>query len=162
MTRPRPEPARERRATPPMQVSNLLNTDSTERAVSPVIGVILMVAVTVILAAVIGAFVLNLGGSGDVAPQASFGFDTDTNSSNVSITHLSGDALNPAQVTVDGDGLNQSDTWANLSGSNATVAAGDQVEIGVVPDALESYQIRIVWTDNGDSSIIAEQSGPNA
>ncbi len=34
-----------------------------ERAVSPVIGVILMVAITVILAAVIAAFVLDLGDS---------------------------------------------------------------------------------------------------
>ncbi len=44
-----------------------------ERAVSPVIGVILMVAITVILAAVIGTFVLGLGDQlGDTAPQASF------------------------------------------------------------------------------------------
>jgi flagellin-like protein len=34
-----------------------------EEAVSPVIGVILMVAITVILAAVIGAFVFNIAGS---------------------------------------------------------------------------------------------------
>jgi len=34
-----------------------------EEAVSPVIGVILMVAITVILAAVIGAFVFGMGGS---------------------------------------------------------------------------------------------------
>jgi flagellin-like protein len=40
---------------------NLFQED--DRAVSPVIGVILMVAITVILAAVIGTFVLNLGGS---------------------------------------------------------------------------------------------------
>ncbi|EMA68288.1 hypothetical protein C468_02442 [Halorubrum kocurii JCM 14978] len=40
---------------------------------SPVIGVILMVAITVILAAVIGTFVLGLGDQlGDTAPQASF------------------------------------------------------------------------------------------
>lgn len=42
------------------------------RAVSPVIGVILMVAITVILAAVIGTFVLALGENvGTVRPQAS-------------------------------------------------------------------------------------------
>jgi flagellin-like protein len=35
--------------------------DRSDRAVSPVIGVILMVAITVILAAVIGSFVLGLG-----------------------------------------------------------------------------------------------------
>ncbi|WP_255192149.1 type IV pilin [Natronobeatus ordinarius] len=41
-----------------------------ERAVSPVIGVILMVAITVILAAVIAAFVLDLGGGVDSEAQA--------------------------------------------------------------------------------------------
>ncbi len=41
-----------------------------DRGVSPVIGVILMVAITVILAAVIGTFVLGLGDSLQQAPQA--------------------------------------------------------------------------------------------
>lgn len=48
-----------------------------EDAVSPVIGVILMVAITVILAAVIGAFVLNIGGSQDTAPSVSFDFENE-------------------------------------------------------------------------------------
>jgi len=57
-----------------MKPSNLFNSD--DRAVSPVIGVILMVAITVILAAVIGTFVLGLGDQlGDSAPQASFSTD---------------------------------------------------------------------------------------
>ncbi len=42
-----------------------------EMAVSPVIGVILMVAITVILAAVIAAFVFGLGGQQAAAPTAS-------------------------------------------------------------------------------------------
>ncbi|WP_345775624.1 type IV pilin N-terminal domain-containing protein [Haloferax sp. Q22] len=41
-----------------MNIQNLFKDDT---AVSPVIGVILMVAITVILAAVIGTFVLGLG-----------------------------------------------------------------------------------------------------
>jgi len=44
-------------------------TDS-DRGVSPVIGVILMVAITVILAAVIGGFVLGLGDSLQQTPQS--------------------------------------------------------------------------------------------
>lgn len=40
------------------------------KSVSPVIGVILMVAITVILAAVIGTFVLGLGSDINVSPQA--------------------------------------------------------------------------------------------
>lgn len=51
---------------------NIPSVERDERAVSPVIGVILMVAITVILAAVIGAFVLNLGSDiQNTAPQAS-------------------------------------------------------------------------------------------
>ncbi|MDZ7850011.1 MAG: type IV pilin N-terminal domain-containing protein [Halodesulfurarchaeum sp.] len=38
---------------------------------SPVIGVILMVAITVILAAVIGSFVLGIGGDVEATPTAS-------------------------------------------------------------------------------------------
>jgi len=56
-----------------MQLKKLFNEDD---AVSPVIGVILMVAITVILAAVIATFVLGLGEQvSDTAPQASFNFD---------------------------------------------------------------------------------------
>jgi len=53
-----------------MQFKKLLADDD---AVSPVIGVILMVAITVILAAVIGTFVLGLGEQvQDTSPSASF------------------------------------------------------------------------------------------
>ena len=44
--------------------------NSDDRAVSPVIGVILMVAITVILAAVIGTFVLGLGEKVETNPSA--------------------------------------------------------------------------------------------
>ncbi|WP_455448150.1 type IV pilin [Natrinema thermotolerans] len=65
----------------------MFETDSTEengRAVSPVIGVILMVAITVILAAVIAAFVLDLGQGQGANPQAGITFDQSND--NVTIT----------------------------------------------------------------------------
>jgi flagellin-like protein len=49
-----------------------------DRAVSPVIGVILMVAITVILAAVIGAFVLEIGDQQETAPNTSFTVEEQT------------------------------------------------------------------------------------
>jgi archaeal type IV pilus assembly protein PilA len=49
-----------------------------ERAVSPVIGVILMVAITVILAAVIAAFVLDMGDSVGQEAQAGVSVDDGT------------------------------------------------------------------------------------
>ncbi|THE63398.1 type IV pilin [Salinadaptatus halalkaliphilus] len=56
------------------QIANKLVGSKDERAVSPVIGVILMVAITVILAAVIAAFVMDLG---DMSGSANAGIDFD-------------------------------------------------------------------------------------
>ena len=104
-----------------MRVKQLFTDDS---AVSPVIGVILMVAITVILAAVIGSFVLNLGGSlQQSAPQASFGFDYDTSDDDiVTITHESGDSIEAAQLNV--TGVNESATKWTSVGDNGTASAG--------------------------------------
>ena len=62
--------------------------DKLERGVSPVVGVILMVAVTVILAAVIGSFVLNLGGSVSQPAQAGVTFDADGTSVDVQLNSV--------------------------------------------------------------------------
>jgi len=68
--------------------------NSNDRAVSPVIGVILMVAITVILAAVIGTFVLDLGQSaGQSAPSASLQVTTDAGDHLIEISHKGGDPL---------------------------------------------------------------------
>ncbi|AXR80730.1 type IV pilin [Natrarchaeobaculum sulfurireducens] len=60
-----------------MNFQKKLIGDEEERAVSPVIGVILMVAITVILAAVIAAFVLDLGGSVGEEAQAGVSMEVD-------------------------------------------------------------------------------------
>jgi flagellin-like protein len=102
------------------------NTGTDERAVSPVIGVILMVAITVILAAVIGSFVLGIGGDIEAAPQASLQFDAQ----NDDIIHNGGDSLGVGEVKAvagsDSMILNSSQgpldpgtTW-DLSGTNVT------------------------------------------
>jgi len=60
-------------------------TETTnDSAVSPVIGVILMVAITVILAAVIGTFVLGLGEQ--VEQNARAGINADVDASNTEVT----------------------------------------------------------------------------
>ena len=61
-----------------------------ERAVSPVIGVILMVAITVILAAVIAAFVLDIG-PGDSTLSAAADLEADGEDVHVEITSGGGD-----------------------------------------------------------------------
>jgi flagellin-like protein len=86
------------------------------RAVSPVIGVILMVAITVILAAVIGAFVLEIGDQQETAPNTSFDSEErvvfsdagsdNVNVSQVQISHAGGDVLDVTQtrISVGGSG----------------------------------------------------------
>jgi flagellin-like protein len=86
---------------------------TADRAVSPVIGVILMVAITVILAAVIGAFVLEIGDQQETAPSASFDAEEqityeqlgppatfDLNFTQVELTHAGGDTLDVRQFDV--------------------------------------------------------------
>ncbi|ELY56614.1 type IV pilin [Natronolimnohabitans innermongolicus] len=71
---------------------NKLVGSEDERAVSPVIGIILMVAITVILAAVIAAFVLDMGPD-DPDPAAAIDVDEQGNETVVEL-----------QGTTDGDG----------------------------------------------------------
>jgi len=83
-----------------------MNNDETpysgdNRAVSPVIGVILMVAITVILAAVIGGFVLGLGGDLQSAPQAQLEVGTySAGNTNLEISHNGGDAIVAGDLTI--------------------------------------------------------------
>lgn len=74
-----------------------------DEAVSPVIGVILMVAITVILAAVIAAFVFGLG-TPKQAPQVSIVISsTSTATSNITLTQRGGESidLNKVKAIID-------------------------------------------------------------
>ncbi|KAB1198463.1 MULTISPECIES: type IV pilin [Haloferax] len=156
-----------------MKFTDLLTDDD---AVSPVIGVILMVAITVILAAVIGTFVLGLGDQvGNTAPQASFSFDyNDSSADYLNITHESGDAINSDRLEVTtGVNISSTDvalgsessyTWTDLGGSTVDVKAGSQITIFGDTETLDDQTVRIVWTDESGSTSATLQkwSGPNA
>ena len=98
-----------------MDIKALLTDDD---AVSPVIGVILMVAITVILAAVIASFVLGLGNDAtNTNPQASFSdefdevieeSDEDYDWGLVTISHDGGDTISENELYLRGDGFNAS------------------------------------------------------
>ncbi|AKU09701.1 type IV pilin [Haloferax gibbonsii] len=129
-----------------MQIKRIF-TES--RAVSPVIGVILMVAITVILAAVIGTFVLGLGDQvGDTAPQASFSFSYDTSTDDLTVTHESGAAIDEARIVVT-DGTTDT-SWDE---ADDKIQAGDDLVIDLTGSPLtggETY--RIVWTSESGSN----------
>ena len=94
-----------------MQMERKIQTEdeSSSRAVSPVIGVILMVAITVILAAVIAAFVLDLGQSSSANVNAGVSIDGDgTSEVTVSVQSM-GNADGIFVVNDSGDRVTDSD-----------------------------------------------------
>lgn len=134
---------------------------SDESGVSPVIGVILMVAITVILAAVIAAFVLGFGADQESAPQASFSgsFDTDGDG-NVTISHTGGAAIEEDRLSVNAlhqngssiDGFSQSD--AEFPGVDE-MRAGDRIQISIDGYSFtRNDQIEIVWEGDDTSSVL--------
>lgn len=144
-----------------------------DHAVSPVIGVILMVAITVILSAVIGTFVLGLAPNGSTQPQTNFGFSFDADGSPTGIAACNltggGDAgvltvTHEGGANVDADrielvtGANRTG-WADC-GASGTVTAGGSVDVDVDSDQT----LRVVWTAEGgaESAVLGEWVGSEA
>jgi len=147
-----------------MKLKNLFNDDD---AVSPVIGVILMVAITVILAAVIASFVLGLGDQNNPAPTADFDFDWENTGSStgpLTITHNEGDEIEVQNLYVRGNSdMGTTGSWAGEDdgGSPAVVKAGMSWEI---TGTASGYDARVVWEDpdSDQTSTLAKDQGPDA
>jgi flagellin-like protein len=129
-----------------------------DSAVSPVIGTILIVAITVILAAVAGTYFISVGEqTQQTTPQASFEFDYDadpsasgplvdgSNGGELTIRHDGGDTL-PADRTVirDEDGNEISAPFAS------DVTAGAVITIHMDQD--DTVRITYTATQNTDST----------
>ena len=142
------------------------------RAVSPVIGVILMVAVTVIIAAVIGSAALGMGDEiSETPPQASLSVEQEythieatgwnyANYTVVSITHDGGDNFDYSDVRVE---INGEQAWGFFNDTSAscgsapchasqsvwngdgTATAGDEITILTTdsPSMVEGHHYKI-------------------
>jgi len=164
-----------------MNIKQLL---SDEDAVSPVIGVILMVAITVILAAVIGTFVLGLGDQvQSSAPNANFQFEYDGGSDgqisdaatspnpddSFTITHNGGQDVDSDAITVQIDGTAVTDTAMTVSDDwPTTVSTGSSYTAtepgGGGTDVISGGEtIRVVWQSpsGGSSNTIGSSTVPS-
>jgi FlaG/FlaF family flagellin (archaellin) len=122
-----------------------------------------MVAITVILAAVIAAFVLGIGDTDDPAPSASLEYVADESNDELDIQHDSGDsfALGDAQINIDdgstttADGTTISDVVSE--GEDAQFSPGDTIDIddsGATTSAIGSgtdntIEVELVWAPGG-------------
>ena len=128
-----------------------------ERAVSPVIGVILMVAITVILAAVIGAFVLGLGDQvTESAPTAQISFEYDSGDDSVTLVHDGGSSFQADRVELRGVDNYDLGNW------DGSVSAGDSTGPINIGGENEGNTLRLVWQGSGgSSSVIARSTVPS-
>ncbi|WP_276254601.1 type IV pilin N-terminal domain-containing protein [Halomontanus rarus] len=144
-----------------MTFAKKLIGNEEERAVSPVIGVILMVAITVILAAVIAAFVLDLGQSQGASPQAGLSVDEDssgdvTKVQITSINRLDSIEIQGSGCTVDGSSSTTGDStgtndWSNGDSGNSNPEVGD---IAGLNSGCSSGDLTIVGTYDGNEGVL--------
>jgi flagellin-like protein len=146
-----------------------LFADDNERGVSPVIGVILMVAITVILAAVIGAFVLGLGDQvSETAPTATIDYEFD-NADGVTLSHEGGAELDNSTISINING-SVAPTTGWDGNDDDMISAGDTITLesssalyGDVEsdDFASGNTVRVIWQgDSGSSSTIASRDFP--
>jgi len=136
---------------------------SDDSAVSPVVGVILMVAITVLLAATAATFFLDFGSGslGQNTPQAAFTFDYDAGSpDSLTIEHRSGDSIRAGSlyITVSGASTaNGQHDFTSISGAPAAgskITAGSRVEFSRTSLDLSEAAVTLNWkSPDSDKSI---------
>jgi len=130
-----------------MRLRQLFTDDD---AVSPVIGVILMVAITVILAAVIGAFVLGFGGGGPSAPSVQWEGASNTSTPGVSFTHQGGDTIDSPNEVLSITGDNTGTNTGSTSASEMTTGTTFHITL---TGGNPTNEYSLVWSpQDGDSS----------
>ncbi|RLG34564.1 type IV pilin [Methanosarcinales archaeon] len=116
-----------------------------EEAVSPVIGVILMVAITVILAAVIAAFVFGMG-----PPEQKYNVAFSTSINDTGATHTLPDNGGASNITV---------TSATVDGASKTPVANNPITVGesiFVEDALRGTHLVVVGYADGQQQVFVD------
>lgn len=126
----------------------------SERAVSPVLGVVLLVAITVLLSATIAGVVLGIGAEPDLPPQVEWSFSYNATEDVVHVRHDGGDPVDPARVRVVGGALEEDHTLADFV--DQTWRVGTTADIAVQPTTDARDIALILQRDDGSGHILAE------
>ena len=131
-----------------------------DRGVSPVIGVILMVAITVILAAVVAAFVFNIAELDDVPPTTRFEFelDTDADPETLTISVTSGDAIDAdnLEIQTDDETFDADNHPENGFVQGGQFAAGNSIVLVRGEDFEFGDTVQIVFS-TGDTGALLDE-----
>lgn len=134
-------------------VGQLTSDETDTRAVSPVIGVILLVGITVVLGTVFGFMVLDLGEgtmsdseqplTADAPEETDFRFMTGEDT--VTVRYTDGPAMDAERVYVAVNG--ETHAWRE----HGTIEAGDTVD---VPKNGDSGEVLVVWDHLDDQQTL--------
>lgn len=115
-----------------------------------------MVAITVILAAVIGSFLLGLGGSQTATPQVTF--DVDESSGQLNLTHDGGDTISSPDEKLSSAG--PVDTIDITDNGKAGLTSGDTVDMALNSSASNGDEVRLVFSaeDSSDTSTLTRHT----
>jgi flagellin-like protein len=129
--------------------------DDIDTGVSPVVGVILMVAVTVILAAVIGTFVLDLGGNVSQNAQAGVTFDEDAGSS-ITVQTVSIQQADSIYVAEPSGNTGTGNASGDYGVGNASEisSVGDSFTLASGDDYASGDTISVIGVLDGEESVI--------
>ena len=145
-----------------------------DRAVPPVVGVVLMVGITVILAAVVGTVAVGFTDRFEQStPQTSFGFEydagtaagvdcsfdvtDDSDAGTLTVAHESGEAIDGDQLYLLTDAGRAE--WKTDCDNSDTVSTGDSIDVAVDADQT----LRVVWEAEagGQTKTIVRWDGPD-
>lgn len=128
-----------------------------EDAVSPVIGVILMVAVTVILAAVIAAFVFGMSGNISKSHVVAATGQISADGSGVIVTYQGGqDAKTVTLIDIKSDGTASTGFVTATQLSNGT--PGQPVPVGAMGKLAKGHIVATATFNDGSSSVILDSN----
>lgn len=132
-----------------------------ERGVSPVVGTVLLVAITLLLASLAGVYFTTLSEPPETEPEVDFGYTYNNDclgSDDLVITHRGGEHFDASRTYAVLDGTSKS--FDNL-GTSGEVTAGDSIVIdgsgGSYPADMMEMTVRIVWVHpENDESFVLE------
>jgi flagellin-like protein len=139
-----------------------------DRGVSAVIGIVLLVAVTVLLVTVVGGFVLAFTGPGESPPQSDFFFDhteLESGGTFVAVTHLGGESIPAGELDIVVRGVEGgTETWAwetqdvDVTAADTLVLGGDAAG-GAVTIEGGSAVVQIRWSapDSDRTYVLAQE-----
>ncbi|NGM67584.1 type IV pilin [Natronolimnobius sp. AArcel1] len=140
-----------------------------ETAVTPVIGVVLMVAITIILAGTVHAALIGFADEPpEPQPIAGFSFDeTDCDGDGVTVTHVAGDSIPADELYLHSPAKSTPTTWENPDGheptglENGMVDAGSSLTTCLGEGTVDDEPVQVIWESPTDdqTAVLAEWDG---